>query len=120
RHYRREAEVIYPPVDVERFAPTGRPPEDFYLVVSRLVPYKRIDLAIEAANRLGRRLIVVGDGPERSRLERLAGPGVEFRGHVTDDEASDLLARCRGMVFPGLEDFGIAPLEAQASGRPVI
>jgi glycosyltransferase involved in cell wall biosynthesis len=120
RHYRREAEVIYPPVDVERFSPSGDPPEEFYLVVSRLVPYKRIDLAIEAAGRLGRRLIVVGDGPERRRLERMAGADVEFRGHVSDEEAGELLTRCRAMLFPGLEDFGIAPLEAQAAGRPVI
>jgi len=120
RHYRRDAEVIYPPVDVERFTPTGAEPEDFYLVVSRLVPYKRIDLAIQAANRLGRRLVVVGDGPDRRSLERLAGPTIELRGHLSDEEVSDLMARCRALLFPGVEDFGIAPLEAQAAGRPVI
>lgn len=120
RHYRRRSEVIYPPVDVERFTPTDAPPDDFYLVVSRLVPYKRVDLAIQAANRLGRRLIVAGDGPERRRLRRLAGPTIEFRGPVDDEEVSGLMARCRAMLFPGLEDFGIAPVEAQAAGRPVI
>lgn len=120
RHYRRDAEVIHPPVDVERFRPDGDPPEDFYLVVSRLVAYKRIDLAIEAANLLKRRLVVVGDGPERSRLEALAGPTIEFRGRLPDAEIAALYARCRAFLFPGLEDFGIAPVEAQAAGRPVI
>jgi glycosyltransferase involved in cell wall biosynthesis len=120
RHYRRDSEVIYPPVDVELFRPSSRPPEDYYLVVSRLVAYKRIDLAIEAANRLGRRLVVVGDGPERRRLEAIAGPTVEMRGRLTDEEIRDLYARCRAFVFPAFEDFGIAPVEAQAAGRPVI
>jgi glycosyltransferase involved in cell wall biosynthesis len=120
RHYRRDAEVIYPPVDLDRVRPNGRPAEDFYLVVSRLVPYKRIDLAVQAATKLGRRLLVVGDGSERKRLERMAGPTVEFLGRRGDDEVADLLARCRGFLFPGLEDFGIAAVEAQAAGRPVL
>jgi glycosyltransferase involved in cell wall biosynthesis len=120
RHYRRESEVIYPPVDVDRFTPSSRPADDYYLVVSRMVPYKRIDLAIEAANRLGRRLVVVGDGPERKRLESIAGPTVELRGRLPDDEIRELYARCRAFIFPGFDDFGIAPVEAQAAGRPVI
>jgi len=120
RHYRRDAEVVYPPVDVDRIQPNGLPPEDFYLVVARLVPYKRVDLAVRAASRLGRRLVVVGDGSERRRLEALAGPTVEFLGRRGDDEVADLLARCRAFLFPGWEDFGIAPVEAQAAGRPVI
>lgn len=120
RHYRRDSEVVYPPVDLERFAPAAVEPEDYYLVVSRLVGYKRVDLAIEAATRLRRRLLVVGDGPERRRLEKLAGPTVEFLGRRSDDELVDLYARSRGFIFPGFEDFGIAPVEAQASGRPVI
>ena len=120
RHYRRPSEVIYPPVDVDRFVPNAKPPEDFFLVVARLVPYKRVDLAVQAANRLGVRLVVVGDGPERSRLEGLAGPTVELRGWRTDEEIADLYARCRALLFPGLDDFGIAPVEAQAAGRPVI
>ena len=119
-HYRRDSEVIYPPVDVERVRPNGRPPEDFLLVVSALVGYKRVDLAIEAANRLRRRLVVVGDGPQRARLQALAGPTVEFRGRLDDAEIADLYARCRAFVFPGLEDFGITPVEAQAAGSPVI
>jgi glycosyltransferase involved in cell wall biosynthesis len=88
--------------------------------VARLVPYKRVDLAVQAASRLGRRLVVVGDGSERRRLEALAGPTVEFLGRRGDDEVAELLARCRAFLFPGWEDFGIAPVEAQAAGRPVI
>ncbi len=120
RHYRRDAEVICPPVDVDRFAPNGRPPEDFYLIVSRLVAYKRIDLAIEAANRLGRRLLIVGEGPQRGRLKAIAGDTVQFLGRRTDEEIANLYARCRAFLFTGMEDFGIAPVEAQAAGRPVI
>ena len=120
RHYRRDAEVVHPPVDVERFRPSGRPPEDFYLVVSRLVAYKRIDLAVEAANRTGRRLLVVGDGPARRRLEAQAGPSVEFLGRQSDERVAELMTRCRAFLFPGFEDFGIAPVEAQAAGRPVL
>ena len=121
RHYRREAEVIYPPVDTERFTPSGAAPEDFYLVVARLVPYKRIDLAIAAANRLGRRLWIVGDGPERRRLKAMAGPTVRFLGSIPDDrQLAQLYARCRAFLFPSLDDFGVAPVEAQAAGRPVI
>jgi glycosyltransferase involved in cell wall biosynthesis len=120
RNYQRSAEVVYPPVDVEAFAPSGGEPGDYYLVVSRLVAYKRIDLAIAAANRLGRRLIVVGDGPERARLAAMAGPTVEMRGRLPDEEIRDLYAGCRAFVFPAFEDFGIAPVEAQAAGRPVI
>lgn len=120
RHYARTAEVIYPPVDVDRFTPSGRPPEDDLLVVSRLVPYKRIDLAIAAANRLGRRLKIVGDGPARPRLERMAGPTIEFLGRLPDAEVAVLYTRASALLFPGNEDFGIAPVEAQAAGRPVI
>jgi len=120
RHYGRKPEVIYPPVDVDRYLPNRRPPEDFYLVVSRLVRYKRIDLAIEAANRLGRKLVIVGDGAERRRLKSIAGPTVSFLGRRGDAEIADLFARCRALLFPGHEDFGITPVEAQAAGRPVV
>lgn len=120
RHYSRDSEVIHPPVDVDRIRPNGRAPEDFYLVVSRLVGYKRADLAVQAATRLGRRLVVVGGGPELKRLRALAGPTVEFRGRLSDPEVADLYARCRALLFPGLEDFGIVPVEVQAAGRPVI
>jgi glycosyltransferase involved in cell wall biosynthesis len=120
RHYRRDAEVVHPPVDVDRFTVESGKPDDYYLVVSRLVPYKRVDLAVQAATRLGRRLLVVGDGPERRRLETLAGPTVEFLGRREDQEIATLYARCRALIFPGWEDFGIVPVEAQAAGRPVV
>ncbi len=120
RYYGRRAEVIYPPVDVQRFEVAADAPDDFYLVVSALVPYKRLDLAVQAANRLDRRLLVVGTGPEERRLRALAGPRVEFLGWRSDAEIARLYRRCRAVLFPGLEDFGIVPLEAMASGRPVI
>ncbi|MGH7458066.1 MAG: glycosyltransferase [Longimicrobiaceae bacterium] len=120
RHYGRGSEVIHPPVDVDRFRLFPGRIEDYYLVVSRLVGYKRVDLAVEAAKRLGRRLLVVGDGPERRRLESLANSTVSFLGRRSDEEIAGLYARCRGVLFPGLEDFGIVPVEAQAAGRPVI
>jgi glycosyltransferase involved in cell wall biosynthesis len=119
RTYGRDADVIYPPVDVSRFR-VDDSPGDFYLVVSALTPYKRVDLAVEACNRLGRRLVVVGTGPEERRLRALAGPTVELLGWRDDAQIADLYARCRALLFPPLEDFGITPLEAMASGRPVI
>ena len=119
RHYGRSATVVYPPVDLERFAPAAIR-EDFYLALGALVPYKRVDLAVEACNRLGRRLVIAGDGSERSSLAKLAGPGVSFLGRVTDAEVVDLLSRCRAFLFPGEEDFGITAVEAQAAGAPVI
>ncbi|HTY80372.1 MAG TPA: glycosyltransferase [Candidatus Bathyarchaeia archaeon] len=119
RSYGRTADVIHPPVDVARFR-IEESPGDFYLVVSALTPYKRVDLAVAAANRLGRRLVVVGSGPEAARLRAMAGPTVELLGWRDDAETAELYARCRALIFPTLEDFGITPLEAMASGRPVI
>ena len=119
RHYGREAMVIHPPVDVERFQPSEMEGE-YYLVVSAFAPYKRIDLAIQAFDHLKLPLKIVGWGPEEGRLRQLAGPTVEFLGRRSDEELSRLYARCRALIFPGEEDFGIVPLEAQASGRPVI
>ena len=119
RAYGRPADVIYPPVDVARFR-VEEGPGDFYLVVSALTPYKRVDLAVAAASKLGRRLVVVGSGPEEARLRSLAGPTVELLGWRDDAEIADLYARCRALLFPTVEDFGITPLEAMASGRPVI
>jgi glycosyltransferase involved in cell wall biosynthesis len=119
RAYGREADVIHPPVDVARFA-IEESTVDYYLVVSALAPYKRVDLAIEGANRLRRRLVVVGTGPEARRLAALAGPTVEMLGWRDDAAVAQLYARCRALIFTPLEDFGITPLEAMASGRPVI
>jgi len=117
--YQCEAEVIHPPVDTSRFR-ADREREDHFLILSALVPYKKLEIAVEAFTRLGLPLVVVGRGPERPYLERIAGPEVRFTGWVRDGEAADLLERARALVFPGTEDFGIVPLEAMASGCPVI
>ena len=120
------ATVIAPPIDTARFAPLpGRendPPDDFYLVLSRLVPYKRFDLAIAACRRLGRRLILIGDGPDRMRLEAIAAgdPNIVFLGRAPDEVVADYARRARALLFPGEEDFGMTPLEVNAAGRPVI
>ena len=120
RHWGREARVIYPPVRTARFVPDGRPPEDFFLIVSALAPYKRLDVAVEAFTRLRWPLRVIGDGAEAARLRRLAGPTVSFLGWQDDRVLAEQYARCRAFVFPAEEEFGIAPLEAMAAGRPVI
>ncbi len=117
--YGREAFVIPPPIDVDRFQMSSQM-DDYYLVLSRLVPYKRIDLAIEACKRLGRRLVIIGDGPDRQRLQKLAGPETEFLGRQPDSQVSRYASRCRALLFPGEEDFGMVPLEVNAAGRPVI
>jgi glycosyltransferase involved in cell wall biosynthesis len=119
KYYRRESSVIYPPVDTVAGRLTARA-EDYYLVVSRLVAYKRVDLAIAACNRLGRRLRVVGAGPEYKRLRKLAGPTIEFLGKLGTGPLHEIYARCRALLFPAEEDFGIVPVEAQSFGRPVI
>lgn len=118
-YYKRDSVIIYPPVDTGRYQPASKQ-EDYFLVVSRLIPYKRIDLAVKACTKLGLPLKVAGSGRDQDRLKSMAGPTVEFLGHVPDADLPDLMARCRGFIFPGLEDFGIAPVEAQAAGRPVI
>jgi len=94
--------------------------DDYYVVISRLVGYKRIDLAVGAFNRLKKQLLIAGEGPDRKRLERMAGPTIRFLGRLDDDEVKAYLERCRGLIFPGREDFGIASVEAQACGKPVI
>lgn len=117
--YGREAVVINSPINCADYA-VGSGDGDFFLIVSRMLPYKRIDLAIEACNRLGKPLYIAGDGPERLRLEAMAGPTIRFLGRVSDAEKRELLGRCQALILPGEEDFGLTPLEAMASGRPVI
>jgi glycosyltransferase involved in cell wall biosynthesis len=117
--YGREATVIPPPIDTDRFAPSEKL-DDYYLVLARLMPYKRIDLAIEACNLLQRPLVIIGDGPDRARLEKLAGPLTRFLGRQPDSVVSRRASRCRALLFPGEEDFGMSPLEVNAAGRPVI
>jgi glycosyltransferase involved in cell wall biosynthesis len=119
RTWGRTSEVIYPPVDVAGIRPSGDD-DGFLLVAARLLAYRRIDLAVEAATRSGRDLVVVGDGPERPRLEALAGPTVRFLGRVDRERLVDLFRRCHAYLVPGIEDFGIAPVEAMAAGKPVV
>lgn len=117
--YGRRSDIIYPPVDTTRFRPATHI-GDYYLMLGRLVPYRRIDLLIEAFNRLGRPLVIAGQGRDRARLEAMAGHKVTFMGYVPDERLPELLAGARAFMFPGEEDFGIAPIQAMAAGRPVI
>jgi len=120
RYYDRQATIVYPPVDTAFYHPDSSAPNSHFLIVSALVPYKRIDLAIDACGRAGVRLRIVGDGPDRQRLERQANGHVDFVGRVSDDEIRDEYRRATAVLMPGEEDFGIVPVEAQACGRPVI
>jgi glycosyltransferase involved in cell wall biosynthesis len=117
--YRRDSTIIYPPVDTSRFQPSNQV-EDYYLMVGRLVPYRRLDLLIEAFNKLDKPLYIAGNGRDRPRLEAMANANIKFLGYVPDEDLPDLMSRCRAFIFPGEEDFGIAPLQANAAGRPVI
>lgn len=119
KHYRRDSKVIYPPVRTHMFQKSNKT-EDFYLVVSRLVPYKRIDLVAEAFTKLGLNLVIIGDGSEYKNIEEKAGSNVKMLGRVDDDVVLDYMMRCKAFLFPGEEDFGITPIEAQACGKPVI
>jgi glycosyltransferase involved in cell wall biosynthesis len=117
-YWGRDSSVIYPPVETTRFSPG--PVGDYYLVLSELMPHKRIATAVEAFNRLGRPLVVVGDGPDARRLRRMAGPNVRLLGRVDDERVAQLLSSCRALIVTANEEFGIAAVEAQAAGRPVI
>jgi len=117
--YGRESAIINPPVEARMFRPSPVD-QDYYLVVSRLNSYKKIDIVVEAFNQLGLDLIIIGEGPDKSRLEALAKDNIRFLGRLNDQETAKYYSKCRALIFPGLEDFGIVPLEAMASGRPVI
>jgi glycosyltransferase involved in cell wall biosynthesis len=121
KYYRRPATVVYPPVAVEDFMPTTKI-EDFYLCAGQIVPYKRVDLAVQAFTRMQKNLIVIGDGKasDIAHLKRIAGPTVRFLGRAAFPVLKSRLAACRALIFPGEEDFGMVPIEAMASGRPVI
>ena len=119
-NYHRESTVIVPPVNTRFYSPIDVSREDFFLVMGALSPYKRVDLAVEAFNELGYPLRIIGAGPEMSYLRTIAGPNIQFFGRVDDEQVRSHYARCRALVFPGEEDFGIVPLEAQAMGCPVI
>jgi len=119
KYWRRDAEVIYPPVDISRFTPTSKR-DDYFLIISALTPFKRIDIAIRTFNKIRRRLLIIGDGAQKDILKTISGPNIEFLGHKNDDEVRDTLQNCRALIFPGEEDFGIVPVEAMAAGKPVL
>jgi glycosyltransferase involved in cell wall biosynthesis len=118
--YGRESQIIYPPVDTDFYTPAAVPREDFYLIVSAFAPYKRLDLAIKACKHLSRRLAIIGTGQDQRKLQSLAGPDVTFLGWQSDEAIRNHMRRCKALLFPGEEDFGIVPVEAQACGTPVI
>lgn len=120
RLYGRNSPIIHPPVDTERFAGARRPADDYYLMVTALVPYKNVDLAIDAFRGLDRKLVIAGSGPMEERLRRTVPKNVTLLGWVDDDQIPDLVAGARAFLMPNVEDFGIAPVEAMAAGRPVI
>jgi glycosyltransferase involved in cell wall biosynthesis len=120
QYYGRDSEVIYPPLDTTKWNPSQENPGDYFLIVSRLVSYKRVDLAIEVFNQLKRPLKIIGDGREKKRLSKMAQKNIEFLGELTDEELLGYYQKSRAVIFPHEEDFGLVPLEAQASGRPVI
>lgn len=124
KFWNRDSQVIFPPVNTETLCPNGKPAEDFYIAFSRLVPYKRIDIAISACGELGKNLIVIGSGSQEKKLKELSKnyktANIQFLGRISDDEVKSYLQRCRALLFCAEEDFGIIPVETQACGRPVI
>lgn len=119
KYYKVDSDVIYPPVDTDRFRVSTKHC-DFFLIVSTLTPYKRIDLAVQLFNKIGRKLVIIGDGPQRVYLESIAGPNIDFLGFKDDETVKEYLQNCRALIFPGEEDFGIVPVEAMACGKPVL
>lgn len=119
KYYAADSDILYPPVDVERFR-AGENKENYFLIVSTLTPYKKIDLAVQLFNKIGRKLVIIGEGPQRKYLENIAGENIEFLGFKDDKTVKEYMENCRALIFPGEEDFGITPVEAMASGRPVL
>lgn len=119
KYYNADSDIIFPPVDVDRFrAKEGN--SNYFLIVSTLAPYKKVDLAVQLFNKIGRRLVVIGEGPERKYLEDIAGENIDFLGFKNDETVKEYMENCRGLIFPGEEDFGIVPVEAMACGKPVL
>jgi glycosyltransferase involved in cell wall biosynthesis len=119
KYYRMDAQVLYPPVDLSRFS-VHKDHEDYFLIVSTLTPYKKIELAVKLFNKIGRKLVIIGDGPQRAYLQGIAAPNIEFLGFKPDDVVAEYYKNCRALIFPGEEDFGITPIEAMACGKPVL
>ncbi|MFH1284002.1 MAG: glycosyltransferase [Candidatus Peregrinibacteria bacterium] len=119
KYYRKDSEVIYPPVSVDRFKLSEKN-SNYFLIVSTLTPYKKIELAVALFNKLGRRLVIIGDGPHRRYLESIAGDNIDFLGFKDDETVSEYMQNCRAFIFPGEDDFGITPVEAMACGKPVL
>lgn len=119
KYYRRDSTVVYPPVDISRFK-IGKTSEDYFLIISNLTPFKRVDLAIQLFNKIRRRLVVIGDGPQKEFLQNIAGNTIDFLGFKDDKTTTEYLMNCRALIFPGEDDFGITPVEAMACGKPVL
>lgn len=119
KYYQMNSEVVYPPVDTDKFK-VKEGHSGYFLIVSTLTPYKRIDLAVELFNKIGRRLVIIGDGPQREYLQRIAAENIDFLGFKDDKTVVEYLQNCRALIFPGEEDFGIVPVEAMACGKPVL
>lgn len=121
KYFRKDSSIIFPPVNINNFSISNNKSKDYYLIVSRLSPYKKIDLAVQAFNKLNKHLIIAGEGSDKNRLEIMAdSKNIEFLGYVSEEKYRDLLSNCKAFIFPGEEDFGLTPIEAMASGRPVI
>lgn len=119
KYYRKDSEIIYPPVDIDRFTPQKKK-ENFFLIVSTITPYKKIDLAVQLFNKIGKELVIIGEGPQKPYLQSIAGSNISFLGFKSDKEIAQYYQNARGFIFPGEEDFGITPVEAMASGTPVL
>ncbi|KKP39440.1 MAG: glycosyl transferase group 1 [Candidatus Peregrinibacteria bacterium GW2011_GWF2_33_10] len=119
KYYHRDSQIIYPPIDLQRFKPQ-KEHENYFLIVSTLTPYKNIELAINLFNKIGRKLVIIGDGPQKTYLESISASNIEFLGFKPDEIVAEYLQNCRAFIFPGEEDFGISPVEAMACGKPVL